>query len=799
MVEESLAESAKRQKVIKQPGLAAPRTAQACDRCRLKKSKCDGKLPTCSSCAAVGMKCTVLHKLSRRAFPKGYTEILEDRLRQVEAENHKLQSMIDLLKKSPTPAELPDSHPFSTMNPHDDKCPCCVDPHTVHEKPVSLAGSVYGDSPRVNRALFDDSESFFNDFKSFIERPSPAPGAFAAATAIEQMLKGVPSHESAQSHESEQKRKILTKLLTALIPRSTEETLFVPTLLAKVCQTFGFSSPQASATASAVALLKEVDNDQVHMLQNMANLILNRHVEKLQHSEAMEFLRCIRLPGRDKCDAWLRHYFEEWDNSFPVVNKTLFLKSYAKVWAALGTGAEPVFELLYELTERTGAIVVLLLSLSLISQKHALLLGGGLGEALGHLQRFHGLIKEFIRPNCIVSKSCSLQLLQILALALQYCLATGDVATCYELRGRAVSMAQQLRLHRCPAAVLGISGTDLTLQKFMQAERRVAFWCVYCLDVYLLLNLGIPRLLKDYEIECAMPFGGNEEESVLVVNNTRLTIFGKVSCVTFHVMRYCKVLGAIMDSIFTRSSNLYVHDRLVERDQILDGWRRELPSELRFEVGADGTLETRTYTAPHWLLIFLYYHAKILIYLPIISKYGDHFDVGLSAKERLERDGAKNTNLATSMTIIQQLSMQVLEVLNAQKSLPLLLNIPRETARFALLVAKGSLEYTKKGPLHKLLRDVLTTTLRGFGSEADKRFPGLLTAGSSAQLEAAILGILDIKPKKKPEPKTEPLDFLTFEPLDPFLDPRARLDDSLVDGSLGLVPFLEPTDFKFDL
>lgn len=53
------------------------RHSQACDRCRLKKVKCDGLKPQCSQCKKANFRCTTSDRLTRRGFPKGYTEMLE--------------------------------------------------------------------------------------------------------------------------------------------------------------------------------------------------------------------------------------------------------------------------------------------------------------------------------------------------------------------------------------------------------------------------------------------------------------------------------------------------------------------------------------------------------------------------------------------------------------------------------------------------------------------------------------------------------------------------------------------------
>jgi hypothetical protein len=82
-------------KVIKVGTSSQSRIAQACDRCRSKKIRCDGIRPCCSQCANVGFECKTSDKLSRRAFPRGYTESLEERVRSLEAEVRELKDLLD--------------------------------------------------------------------------------------------------------------------------------------------------------------------------------------------------------------------------------------------------------------------------------------------------------------------------------------------------------------------------------------------------------------------------------------------------------------------------------------------------------------------------------------------------------------------------------------------------------------------------------------------------------------------------------------------------------------------------------
>jgi hypothetical protein len=82
-------------KVIEAGNSAQSRIAQACDRCRSKKARCDGIRPTCSQCANAGFECRTSDRLSRRAFPRCYTESLEERIRVLEGELHELKDLLD--------------------------------------------------------------------------------------------------------------------------------------------------------------------------------------------------------------------------------------------------------------------------------------------------------------------------------------------------------------------------------------------------------------------------------------------------------------------------------------------------------------------------------------------------------------------------------------------------------------------------------------------------------------------------------------------------------------------------------
>jgi hypothetical protein len=81
----------------------------------------------------VGFECKTSDKLSRRAFPRGYTESLEDRVRGLEAEVRELKDLLD--EKDEKIDVLSRIHSFS---PHSRKYSESLSPAVSEEVKESL-------------------------------------------------------------------------------------------------------------------------------------------------------------------------------------------------------------------------------------------------------------------------------------------------------------------------------------------------------------------------------------------------------------------------------------------------------------------------------------------------------------------------------------------------------------------------------------------------------------------------------------------------------------------------------------
>ncbi|KHN98135.1 positive regulator of purine utilization [Metarhizium album ARSEF 1941] len=60
------------------------RNVSACNRCRLRKNRCDQELPSCASCAKVGVACVGYDPITKKEIPRSYVFYLETRVEQLE-------------------------------------------------------------------------------------------------------------------------------------------------------------------------------------------------------------------------------------------------------------------------------------------------------------------------------------------------------------------------------------------------------------------------------------------------------------------------------------------------------------------------------------------------------------------------------------------------------------------------------------------------------------------------------------------------------------------------------------------
>jgi hypothetical protein len=97
-------------KVIKVGTSCQARIAQACDRCRSKKIRCDGIRPSCTQCTNVGFECKSLEERVR---------LLEGEVRELKELLDEKDEKIDMLSRihSSSPVAYPSGRRSSVQSP----------------------------------------------------------------------------------------------------------------------------------------------------------------------------------------------------------------------------------------------------------------------------------------------------------------------------------------------------------------------------------------------------------------------------------------------------------------------------------------------------------------------------------------------------------------------------------------------------------------------------------------------------------------------------------------------------------
>ena len=161
------------------------------------------------------------------------------------------------------------------------------------------------------------------------------------------------------------------------------------------------------------------------------------------------------------------------------------------------------------------------------------------------------------------------------------------------------------------------------MNKLDQSNRRILFWTIYSLDALSSLQLGVPRLLKDYEIECALPITMEDKER----DKTKIKLEGTVSPFSLAIFRFSKILGNILDMIFKRNMTESMTKSVsLIHENALDQWRYDLPEDLTFKLNIQGSIDLNvmhqgnsTPGKKNLILMFFYFFAVSMIHLPVVA------------------------------------------------------------------------------------------------------------------------------------------------------------------------------------
>lgn len=534
------------------------RIAQACDRCRSKKIRCDGIRPCCSQCANVGFECRTSDKLSRRAFPRGYTESLEERVRQLECEVRELKDLLDEKdEKLDLLSKMHSNHRHSSIASQ------------MPPSPAAASASSPSASPATTSSDNNSRQSSASSSSSLSSRPA----ATAASTAKPE--KGTTARKSScdtiMTTSAAQRLKRDSRSPTA--PPFSEDTFRVqasPLLLGVENSDSYFMG--ASSGRSFIGMFLSFFSSRAY--PNIFLLIFSTETfkRKMQesgkscsdfHSEAFLHIQgCyplvenaallpLRVPPRLFTDRCVNVYFQEWSPLFPILHRPAFLRIYDD----FVSDPDKVKN------HHKLAQLYLVFAVAALSSDQPDLEQVAICE-----RQWQRSLEAVLMDNTIITLQC-------LVLALLYCTVRADYKRLQYYKGIAVSLSHRLGLHQSQKR---FSFGALTIE-----TRKKVFWTLYTLDCFSAAVLGLPKLLRDDDIHTEYPTDTDDE--YVTEKGFQPTLPGEFTRVSaaLALFRVSRILAKVLETNYPAAAT---HELSLQQMGSLEAelveWRDALPKHL---------------------------------------------------------------------------------------------------------------------------------------------------------------------------------------------------------------------------
>ena len=509
------------------------RIARACDMCRKKKIKCDGKTPKCSHCDNYKTECVYTPQEKKRAPPKGakYIEGLENRLGRMES----------LLKLSGLLAG--DDGGRTDLGTLEKKLAArqsqglSIDTASPRESQPSSAngGAQSAQTPATNSTPSDQQMS-----PQGTQTKTPP----NAANAAKDIFKRDPKEVDALA---DQMCSLITNNCgeTRYIGSSSGFSIFSPKGITWVNEKTGDNSFQ-SMIASATS---ETKTGWEHWRPEVFNDLFARRIFK-------------PLPGRQECYALLKDYFENFNCMFPLFHEPTFMHLVDKH---------------YSLDPYEGSGWWASLNVALAIAHRLRVMSNVVGQeeddhAWGYLKNAMAVMTELTMRN---TDLLSVQALLGMALFLQ---GTPNPQPSFFLVAAAIRLAHSIGLHK--------RGSGFNLNAVENEQRKRVFWIAYLLDKDICLRSGRPPAQDDDDMNVELP----SEDPPDNVGNIPLAteVDGKQMMNLFRLMcTFAEIQSRVYKQLYSvkasRQSDGELLNTIGDLDAQLEEWKDSIPIDFRPE------------------------------------------------------------------------------------------------------------------------------------------------------------------------------------------------------------------------
>ncbi|KAJ1777990.1 hypothetical protein LPJ54_002018 [Coemansia sp. RSA 1824] len=500
------------------------RISRACDRCRHKKVKCDGRRPICTHCEAVGGSCTYLDATKKRGPPKGYIDAIENRLHAAEdlikrlvlSNSATARLVLDTLHApdSCDPAMLRDSAGklFGCMSMAELETRAAGHIVSSAAGPARQNNTILATTSDTAKSGFDDS----HDRLSYLPRASPTDeehndtnrDAYNNANEVDNVThleKGV-GHLTLDSTGSLRylgdssgwyiiNRSLLTSEASPRLTKGVDGAFRWPpisTIQPRDTESGSTADPQLPTRQSYSVPTSTTGGEQPRSAaprgENPCDVPIPRNLPPCGKPP---------MPDIDEQIKMLSLYFRYVHPVFPILYKSHFLgRMFDKEKRPLPALTSAVFAAASTYKAREAKSTDDLARVRI--------------EMAVHFQRAKMYLDEQYTHNSIAS----IQTLLLMSVYEQGTMSTRS----WLYSGMAIRKAYDLGLHRDVGAP---KHKGLSVLSQTEAEiRQRAWWGCYVMDIMVSATLGRPTTIRDFTFDAAYPANYGEDDDELLVNSS---------------------------------------------------------------------------------------------------------------------------------------------------------------------------------------------------------------------------------------------------------------------------------------
>ncbi|CAK7231715.1 Rac GTPase-activating protein BCR/ABR [Sporothrix curviconia] len=649
---------------------------RACERCHARKTKCDRRMPSCTSCTKGQVACQYPNKWRDRQLRQEYMKSMERRLRELEDENARLRDGV-----APVDTPMTNGVHETSSNGHGmDAGPGSGGAITdaEHEAALVMAMAAAGTDFGPPRLLTGTHGLSGNALPS---SHSPAPSASRSPSIAQQPTSQTQTPSNLTS-PTQQPTATVSDLAT---PSIQPASLTLQASLPPTQQPLGPPPPpqphppivnRLSPTQSASSHRTPGEearylgsSNGVEFTDVVERVVDGSHdggdgVDKTMHGvngglggvfgrvsenrrgysygygdstasdQASDGNDRLAMPHAGSTPATLvdeaiampliESYFAHWHLTFPLLHQPMFLKMVSELYA------DPRR---YQQDGANAFAFDIVLALGAVPAKRHLEWGLGFGDAERH----------FVRALARLDSVAALRDIRALQALLLYCkygihASLRDTSSeLWEALGQATQLVVELGLHqtsavgptgaaaarlqqRCEVHITGSLPSAIRIEM-----QRRSFWCYYNLETIVNISLGRPLAIHDDDIDVPLPSAANDDDIGEEAPST--TASGAASeeatsptSLFLHHILYRRLQARIHRCMYTSRSvqTQPLHERRAQRRAIyrsLHEWQRGI-EKLNLQEHHRADQPTRSsFLHPSWYQA-LYHSACLMLFRP---------------------------------------------------------------------------------------------------------------------------------------------------------------------------------------